>query len=89
MERQSGLSELSVISWVSAIEGCPLSGVPLYVKCSSIRGGGKIFLHNFFLEMINSRACSLLEISYTSDGNLTEILKSSPKSEISKPSVIL
>ena len=27
MERQSGLSDLSVISWVSAIEGCPLSGV--------------------------------------------------------------
>ena len=22
-------SELSVISWVSAVEGCPLSGVPL------------------------------------------------------------
>ena len=31
MERQSGLSELSVISWVSAIQGCPLSGVPLYL----------------------------------------------------------
>ena len=30
MEGQSGLSELSVISWVSAVEGCPLSGVPLY-----------------------------------------------------------
>ena len=30
MEGQSGLSELSVISWVSAFEGCPLSGVPLY-----------------------------------------------------------
>ena len=30
MERQSGLSELSVISWVSAFEGCPLSRVPLY-----------------------------------------------------------
>ena len=25
-----GLSELSVISWVSAVEGCPLSGAPLY-----------------------------------------------------------
>ena len=32
MERQSGLSELSVISWVSAIQGCPLSGVPLYTS---------------------------------------------------------
>ena len=31
MEMQSGLSELSAISWVSAIEGCPLSEVPLYV----------------------------------------------------------
>ena len=30
MEEQSGLSELSVISWVSAVEGCPLSRVPLY-----------------------------------------------------------
>ena len=31
MEIQSGHSELSVISQVSAVEGCPLSGVPLYV----------------------------------------------------------
>ena len=30
MEGQSGLSELSVLSWLSAIKGCPLSGVPLY-----------------------------------------------------------
>ena len=30
MEGQSGLSELSLISWVSAVEGCLLSGVPLY-----------------------------------------------------------
>ena len=30
MEGQSGLSELSVTSWVSAFEGCPLGGVPLY-----------------------------------------------------------
>jgi len=30
MGGQSRLSELSVISWVSAFEGCPLSGVPLY-----------------------------------------------------------
>ena len=36
MEGQSGLSELSVISWVSAFQGYPLSGVPLYiVKCRS------------------------------------------------------
>ena len=33
MEGQSGLSELSVISWVSTVEGCPLSGVPLYFIC--------------------------------------------------------
>ena len=31
MEGQSGLSELPVISWVSAFQGCPLSGVPLYI----------------------------------------------------------
>ena len=32
MEGQSGLSDLSVtcILWVSTVEGCPLSGVPLY-----------------------------------------------------------
>ena len=29
MEIHSGLSELSVISQVSAVEGCPFSGVPL------------------------------------------------------------
>ena len=32
IEGVSGLSELSVISWVSAVEGCPLSGVPLYTQ---------------------------------------------------------
>ena len=31
MEGQSGLSELSVMLWVSAIQGCLLSRVPLYV----------------------------------------------------------
>ena len=30
MEIQSGHLELSVISQVPAVEGCPLSGVPLY-----------------------------------------------------------
>ena len=30
MEKQSGPKSLSVISPVSAVEGCPLSGVPLY-----------------------------------------------------------
>ena len=32
MEGQSGLLKLSIISWVSAVEGCSLSGVPLYDK---------------------------------------------------------
>ena len=32
MEKQSGLSELSVISWVSAVEGCLLSGITLQIK---------------------------------------------------------
>ena len=27
-----GLSELSVISWVSDVEVCPLNGVPLYAR---------------------------------------------------------
>ena len=31
----SGLSELSVISWVSAVEGCPLR-VPLYTVLSDL-----------------------------------------------------
>ena len=31
MEGQLGLSELSIILWVSAVEGCTLSGVPLYL----------------------------------------------------------
>ena len=30
MEEQLGLSDLSIISWVSADEECPLSRVPLY-----------------------------------------------------------
>ena len=30
MEIQSGHSEMSIISQVSAVEGCPLSRVPLY-----------------------------------------------------------
>ena len=30
MEGQSGLSELSVISWMSAFQGCPLRAVSLY-----------------------------------------------------------
>ena len=42
MEGQSGLSELSIISWMSAFQGCPLRGVPLYslsyttVQCHSV-----------------------------------------------------
>ena len=34
MEGHSGLSELSVIPWVSAVEGCLLSGVSLYSHCT-------------------------------------------------------
>ena len=39
MKKRSGLSELSVISWVSAVEECPLSGrgstvVILTILCS-------------------------------------------------------
>jgi len=40
MERQSGLSELSVISWVSAFEGCPLGGVPLYTNSGLVMSFG-------------------------------------------------
>ena len=32
MEKWSGLSELSVILWVSAVKGCLLSAVPLNAK---------------------------------------------------------
>ena len=34
MEKRSELSELSVMSWVSAAEGCRLSGVSLYTGVS-------------------------------------------------------
>ena len=40
MEGQSGLSELSVISWVSAIQGCPLSEV--HESCICVAVGTKI-----------------------------------------------
>ena len=36
MEGQSGLSELSNISWVSTVEECLLSGVPLYIPVYNI-----------------------------------------------------
>ena len=32
VEKRLGFSELSVKSWVSAVEGCSLSGVPLYIQ---------------------------------------------------------
>ena len=32
MEGQCRLLELSIMSWMSAGEGCPLSGVPLYTQ---------------------------------------------------------
>ena len=37
MEKRLGLSQLSIISWVSAVEGCLLSEVPLYniiIQCT-------------------------------------------------------
>ena len=36
MEIQTGHSELAVISQVSAVEGCPLSRVPLYMLILNI-----------------------------------------------------
>ena len=36
MEGQLGLGELSVILWVSAFQGCPLRGVPLYLCTKSL-----------------------------------------------------
>ena len=45
IEEQLKLSELSVVLWVSSVEGCPLSGVPLYCahygtisQCENIAG---------------------------------------------------
>ena len=35
MEKRLGLSELSVLLWVSAAEGCPLSGVPITWICKN------------------------------------------------------
>ena len=56
MEGQSRLSELSVISWVSAIQGCPLSGVPLY---NNISQESRIFELAFF--------SMIVEITYIQD----------------------
>ena len=41
MEKRSRHSELSVISQVSTIEGCPLSWVPLYFTCPN--GGTSVY----------------------------------------------
>ena len=38
MEIRSGHSEIFIISQVSAVEGCPLSGVPLYYQGKGERG---------------------------------------------------
>jgi len=35
-DMQLGLSELSVISWMSGVEGCPLSRVQLYSESPQI-----------------------------------------------------
>ena len=48
MEGQLGLSELSVIAWVSAVEGCLLSGVPLYILWSIPKVLGGMSMHNVY-----------------------------------------
>ena len=43
MEGQSGLSELSVISWVSAIQGCPLkAGFHCIVNANGSQKQGRL-----------------------------------------------
>ena len=44
MEGQSGLSELSIIMWVSAGEGCLLSRVPLYCSYTCSHANADITL---------------------------------------------
>ena len=56
MEIQSGHSELSVISQVSAVEGCPLSGVPLYILLS-------------FIKIVVCKSNSLLETQQSSSAS--------------------
>ena len=67
MEKRSGLS---VISWVSAVEGCPLNGVPLYTKmlvdvglatCNSTLSVARIFMQK---QPINRSmtCCSMLRL---------------------------
>ena len=56
MEGQSGLSELSVLSWVSTVEGCPLRGVPLYCNY--------MYMYNLTDILIGTEAyCSLITTS--------------------------
>ena len=75
MEGQSGLSELSVISWVSAVEGCPLSGVPLYTECKLKnkqrgRAGNEANSH--------TKTCAaILELTFRHKGCVSEIMLSS------------
>ena len=47
MEKWSAHSELSVISWVSAVEGCPLSGAPLY-SIQKVLGSNLSWILEFF-----------------------------------------
>jgi len=56
MGGQSGLSELSVISWVSTVEGCLLSGVPLY-SCRHI-------FHMLLLCYIHAGSPSVTSLTY-------------------------
>lgn len=50
-DMQLGLSELSVISWMSGVEGCPLSRVQLYSESPQIMLRHR---HNFLTRPHNS-----------------------------------
>ena len=78
MEGQSGLSELSVTSWVSAIQGCPLSGVPLYMHgCRQwgSRGGfcphpgfqPTIYIHIIKYYLNGAVLVTMKELNFTKD----------------------
>ena len=73
MEGQSGLSELSVISWVSTFQGCPLSGVPVY--CFILRNYTYIVNRDVFPIMQTVSTCNLtgsLLLGLQVDDSLTE-----------------
>ena len=69
-EIQSGHSELSIMSQVSAVEGCPLSGIPLYIililtssiLCLVYTTGSAFDLYGFHTTIINNNFCSEIRI---------------------------